>query len=49
LDTARRLATVLDVPLDALVGSIIEYRPARQTPFSVRARKHDGDENQAVA
>ena len=39
LDTARRLATVLSVPLDALVGSIIEYQPPRQTPASVRARK----------
>jgi len=39
LDTAKRLAQTLDVSLDKIAGSILEFRPARQTPMSERVRK----------
>lgn len=39
LDTARRLATVLDCRLDELVGNVMLVRPPRQTPASDRYRR----------
>jgi len=39
LETCHRLAAALAVPLSDIVGSVMEFRPPRQTPTSQRIRR----------
>lgn len=49
LATAQQLARTLGVPLDEIVGAIMQFRPARQTPAAERYKKTGSVNREAVA